>query len=229
MATVASPVQWTAWLNNLCGSEQGWHGLPKHWRQLAAPTPADMIPWRWSIKPFRDAKHTSIDNSESSKPTQTCAPTEWKIGSLVMINVATLLTGCLGLRTAAKPIARMFPHYLRPQSWFLTGLWIVGLHLCANLLNAALVQSTFGYGDVSIIQIVLLWCSMPRLTWLTVLLIMFQPFRATSFFMAASCLFAETILQVLSAYHMVTTVAYGREHSFYNVLPCATRNPVGRE
>jgi hypothetical protein len=57
---------------------------------------------------------------------------------------------------------------------------------------------------------------MPRFTWLTVLLVVFQPFQATSFFKVASCLFAEMILQILSAYHMITTVGYGREHSFYS-------------
>jgi hypothetical protein len=57
---------------------------------------------------------------------------------------------------------------------------------------------------------------MPRFTWLTLLLVIFQPFQATGFSKAASCLIAEMILQILSAYHMITAVDYGREHSFYS-------------
>jgi hypothetical protein len=187
-------IDYVMWLHDLCGSEQGWHGLPKHWRQLAAPTPLDMIPWRWSIKPFKDSNPISGDRSKSSKSTQTCATTEWKLGSLVLLNTATLLAGFFGPRTATTPIARMFPYYLHSRSWFLTGFSIAALHLCANWLNAVLIQSTLGYEDVPIIQMVLLWCSMLRLTWLTVLLVILQPFQASSFFTAASCLFAETIL-----------------------------------
>jgi len=209
-------IDYVKWLHDLCGSEQGWHGLPEHWRQLAAPTPLDMIPWRWSIKPSKDSNPTSGNLSKSSQSTQTCGTTEWKLGSLVLLNIATLLAGFFSPRTATNPIARMFPYYLHSRSWFLTGFSIAALHLCANWLNAVLIQSTLGYEDVPITHMVLLWCSMPRLTWLTVLLVIFQPFEATGFFTAASCLFAETIMQILSAHHMITTVNYGREHSFYS-------------
>lgn len=56
---------------------------------------------------------------------------------------------------------------------------------------------------------------MPRLAWLTILLIGVQPFGAMKFSAAASALFAEMILQSLSSYYMVMTVNYGREHNFY--------------
>jgi len=209
-------IDYVEWLHDLCGSEHGWHGLPKHWRLLADPTPLDMIPWRWSIKPFQDSTPTSGNRSKSSETTQTCASTEWKLGSLVLINMVTLLAGVLGPRTATSSISRECLQYLHSLPWLLTGLLIVALHLCSNWLNAVLVQSTLGYEDVSIIQMVLLWCSMPRFTWLTALLVVFRPFHATSFFTAGSCLFAEVILQVLSAYHMITAVNYGWEHSFYS-------------
>jgi hypothetical protein len=61
----------------------------------------------------------------------------------------------------------------------------------------------------------LLWCSIPRLAWLTIFLIGVQPFEAMNFSAAASSLFAEIILQFVSSYYMVMTVNYGREHDFY--------------
>ena len=92
------------------------------------------------------------------------------------------------------------------------GLMAVALYLCANWVNAVSIQSTPGYGEFPIIQLVLLWCSMPRSTWLTVLLVGPQLGHNT----VASYIFAETVHQFLSAYPIITAVNYGREHSFYS-------------
>ncbi|KAF1836883.1 hypothetical protein BDW02DRAFT_566653 [Decorospora gaudefroyi] len=200
-------IDYISWLHDLCGSEQGWHGLPKHWRQVAAPTPLDMIPWRWRIKPSKDLTPASGNHKKSSISTQTCTSPERKLGYIVLINMATILAGFLGPRATNSAMHR--------RSWFLTGLAIAAIYLVPHWLNAVLVQSIPGYEDVPIAQLVLLWTSMPRLTWLTVLLVGLQPLQSTSLPTAKSCLVAEMILQALSAYPMLTTVRYGREHSFY--------------
>jgi len=209
-------INFVNWLHDLCGSEEEWHGLPKHWRQLAAPTPLDMIPWQWSVKPINDSSPSSISRSKHLKSKQTCPSTEWKLSSLVLINAATLLTGFLALRSGISLRIRAYLNSSNSRSWFLTGLAIAALHLFANWVNAILIQSTPGYEDIPITQLVLLWCSMPRLTWLTVLVVGVQPFEATSVPTVVACLFAETILQALSASHIIATVNYGREHDFYN-------------
>ncbi|KAF3000744.1 hypothetical protein E8E13_004135 [Curvularia kusanoi] len=41
-------------------------------------------------------------------------------------------------------------------------------------------------------------------------------FNNATFYNAASQIFAEAVLQALSAYYMIATVAYGREHDFYS-------------
>jgi hypothetical protein len=209
-------INYVTWLHDLCGGESGWHGLPKHWRQLAAPTPLDMIPWRWSIKPSKDSNPTSINYSKSPKPMHACASTEWKLGSLVLINLATSLAGLFRPRNAASSTSRMYLRYLHSQHWILGGITIAALDLCANWLNAVVIRSTLGYADVPITQMILLWCSMPRFTWVTVLLVVFQPFQATTFSTVKSFFFAESILQIFSAYYMIMAVNYGREHSFYS-------------
>jgi hypothetical protein len=159
-----------------------------------------MIPWQWSIKP------------ESAEPSRTSGSTEWKIGSLVFINSATLLAGFLGL----KPRKWLYLRSLRSQSWFMTGIMITALHICANWINAIMIQSIPGYEQVPITQLVLLWCSMPRSTWITALLVGVRSSKATSSTTIASPIFAETILQALLAYHIMTAVMYGQEHSFYS-------------
>ncbi|KAF2639408.1 hypothetical protein P280DRAFT_481539 [Massarina eburnea CBS 473.64] len=196
-------VDYVNWLHDLCGNEPEWHGLPKHWRQLTVPTPLEMIPWRWSIKSFKHSNH-----ADASKSNQKCASTEWKLGSLVLSSTSPLIVAFLDQKIRTK-------RDYQSRSWFLTGLAIAALHLFTNWINAALIQSTPGYQKIPIVQLVLLWCSIPRFTWLTTLLVGFHPFKTTSIHTAASYLLAEMILQALSAYPMMVTVSYGWEHSFY--------------
>jgi hypothetical protein len=209
-------IDYIKWLHDLCGNVQDWHGLPDNWRQLAAPTPLDMIPWRWTIKPSNHSNIAYITLLGSIRgATETCASNEWKLGSFALVNIATFLAVFLSQRTSIHRIARRFLWHPHPWCWFFKGTLIAALQLLANWFNTFLVQKTSGYEDVPVIQLMLLWCSMPRLTWLTILLIGVQPFEAMNFSAAASSLFAEMILQFLSSYYMVMTVNYGREHDFY--------------
>jgi hypothetical protein len=61
----------------------------------------------------------------------------------------------------------------------------------------------------------LLWSTMPRLTWLSMILLILRPSRGTAIHRIASCVVAETSLQILSAFAMLQTISYGLEHSFY--------------
>jgi hypothetical protein len=89
---------------------------------------------------------------------------------------------------------------------------IATLQVTANWLNALLVQETLGYEHIPVFQLLLLFCSMLRLVWLTCLL---QPIEAIGASTTASFLFAEVILQLISSYYMVITVMYGLDHNFY--------------
>ncbi|EXJ71354.1 uncharacterized protein A1O5_05161 [Cladophialophora psammophila CBS 110553] len=205
-------IDYIQWLHDLCGNVRDWHGLPDNWRRLAATTTLDMIPWQWSLEPSNDSSLAPIGSVEATK---ICAKTEWKLGSLAMVNIATLLSAFLGRRTGLHRIARGFLWHPEPEYWFCTGILIAALQLLANWLNAVLVQNTLGYEDVPVIQLMLLWCTMPRLTWLATLLLCEQPSKAMNFSPAASSMFAEAILQLSSLYYMMMTVNYGREHNFY--------------
>ncbi|OJJ83808.1 uncharacterized protein ASPGLDRAFT_66762 [Aspergillus glaucus CBS 516.65] len=208
-------IDYIKWLHDLCDNVQDWHGLPDDWRQLAAPTPIDMIPWRWTIKPSNNSDIAYITHLGYIRATETCASNEWKLGSFALVNVATFLVAFLSQRTSIHQITPGFLWHSHPWCWFFKGTLIATLQLLANWFNVLFVQKTPGYEDVPVIQLMLLWCSMPRLAWLTILLIGVQPFGAMKFSAAASLLFAEMILQSLSSYYMVMTVNYGREHNFY--------------
>jgi hypothetical protein len=193
-------INYIKWLHDLCGRVEGWNGLPEDWRKLAALTPLDTIPWRWSL--------TDSDNS-----TQTCASAEWKLASLILVNTGTILAGIFGPRTETTHNYLLLSYQ---SSWFTMGAAIAALHLFANWINAMLIQSTPGHEDIPIAEMILLWCSMPRSTWLTILLTMLQSSKTAAFpNIIAGCLFAEAILQLLSASPMLTTISYGWQHDFY--------------
>ncbi|KAF2266036.1 hypothetical protein CC78DRAFT_567129 [Lojkania enalia] len=195
-------IDYVKWLHDLCGSVQDWHGLPDNWHQLAGPTPLDMIPWRWTIKP-------------SNKSTENFPSDAWKLGSFASVNIPPILAALIS-RTVVKHqiegISLWHPH---PGRWVFAGILIATLRLLANWFNAFLVQNTLGYKDVPVVQLMFLWCTMPGLAWLPIVLISVQPFEAMHLSAVASSLIAEMVLQCLSAYYMVLTVNYGWAHNFY--------------
>ncbi|KAJ9218704.1 hypothetical protein DTO169C6_8937 [Paecilomyces variotii] len=183
-------IDYINWLRDLCGNVKDWHGLPHNWRQLAAPTSLDMIPWRWTVKPSNCSNSAHITRLGYIRPTETCASNGWKLRSFALVNIATFLAAFLSLQKVMRRITPDFPRHSRPWCWLFKGIIITALQLLANWFNAFLVQTTPGYKDVPLFQLMLLWCSIPRPAWLTILL------------------FA-------SSYYMSTTINYGREHNLY--------------
>ncbi|KAJ5207672.1 hypothetical protein N7449_002051 [Penicillium cf. viridicatum] len=209
-------IDYIKWLHDLCGNVQDWHGLPDNWRQLAVPTTLDIIPWRWKLKPSNDSDITHTPYLGDARATETCASNESKLTSFALVNIATFLVVALSQRTGiVRRIARRFPWNSQPWPWVVKGTLIAALQILANLFNILFIQQTPGYENVPVIQLMLLWSSMPRPTWLTILLIGVPTFGDSKFFAAGSLLFAEVILQSLSAYYLLMTVYYGRKHHFY--------------
>lgn len=204
-------IQYVNWLHDVCGGVEGWHGLPKHWRQVAAPTPNDLIPWRWKV---RASKH-SAGRDRHSDDSAHCASTDWKLGSVLLVNLGTLLTALYAHSSASAAAALPDRHFAPVQHWFASGLTMATLYLSANLITAVLVQATTGYEAVPIVELVLFWSTMPRLTWLALILLILCRSPGTAIHGIASCVVAETFLQILSAVVMLQTVNYGQEHSLY--------------
>ncbi|KAB8221541.1 hypothetical protein BDV33DRAFT_230066 [Aspergillus novoparasiticus] len=207
-------IAYIKWLHDMCGNVENWHGLPGDWRQLATPTPVEMIPWGWAIKPSISSDRPNITRLESIRATGTCPSNEWKLRTVALVNIATLVAVAFRHRLGVYRIPPDFLWHSHPWCWPFKGALIAALQLLANWLNTWFVQSTSGYEDVPIFQIMLFRCSMPRLAWLTILLIALQP-GAMKLSAATSVLFAEMILQSLSSYYMIMTVIYGGEHNFY--------------
>ncbi|PLB43277.1 hypothetical protein P170DRAFT_370267 [Aspergillus steynii IBT 23096] len=208
-------IDYVKWLHGLCGDVQDWRGLPNNWSQLAAPTPVEMIPWGWTLSPFFNSNPTNGTRSGYQKTAETCPTNDWKLGSFALVNIAIFLAVLVSQRIRAYQTIGGCRKDPNPSDWLFKGASIATLQLLANCINALIVQHTPGYEGVLVIQLVLLWCSMPRTTWLIMLLLGLQPFGAIDLSATASVLLGEMILQCLSFYYMIITVNYGRGHNFY--------------
>lgn len=205
-------IDYVKWLHRLCHNVPGWHGLPNDWTLLAAPMRSDMTPWNWSLAPG-SSEFLGLP-SGPAEVEGACPSSAWKLGSLAFINVATFLTVLLCCTTTVQDYLRRYFWDSRNWHWIANGTLGAGLYVFANFFNAVLVRNVGGYQDVPVAQVVLLWCSMPRLTWLAVLLAGAQ-FLSNFGSALKSLLFAEVVIQVISAAYLVTTVTYGLEHDFY--------------
>ncbi|KAL3441071.1 hypothetical protein BJX65DRAFT_289302 [Aspergillus insuetus] len=208
-------IHYVEWLHGLCANVQGWHGLPDNWRGLALPSPTEMIPWKWTVQPSNDSDIFNGRRPGLLDAQEGCPSTEWKLGSIAIVNIATILAAMLARTRRIDRITLGDRRNSQPRSWFSKGLLVAAVQLLAIGLNSHVVQNTPGYEDAPVVQLMLLWCSLPRLVWPIILLLGLQPFSAWEVSTAASLLFAETILQALSSYYILVTVNYGRAHDFY--------------
>ncbi|KAL3494383.1 hypothetical protein BJX62DRAFT_234260 [Aspergillus germanicus] len=208
-------IDYVEWLHDLCGNVQGWHGLPDNWRGLALPSPTEMIPWKWTVQPSNDSDISNGRRSGLSDAQEGCPSTEWKLGSIALVNIAPILASMFVQTRRRHRTTLGNRRNSHPRSWFLKGVLVAVVQLLAIGLNSLVVQKTPGYEDVPVVQLMLLWCSLPRLVWPIILLLGLQPLGAREVSTAASLLFAEMIIQALSSYYILVTVNYGREQDFY--------------
>ena len=193
-------IDYVNWLHGVCGDIQDWHGLPDDWRRLAELSTTDMIPWEWTVEP---------SNSTRSK-LAVCPSNDQKLGSLVLVHVLTALFCIFG------PAVHQSHQRPDSSSWFSTGILVTFIQLFANFLNATLIQLSPGYTHIPTTHLILLWSTLPRLSWVPFLLLILRPFPTINFSAIRSLLLAEVILQTLSIYYILTTAKYGFSHSFYS-------------
>ncbi|KAJ4308499.1 hypothetical protein N0V84_012058 [Fusarium piperis] len=207
-------IDYVKWLHDLCGDVEGWHGLPAKWRELTVLLSREMIPWRWTVKP---TNNSNIDHSPGLGFVEAegkCTSNEWKLGSIVLINIATLLAAFLSRRREdRRDMVDSESHSNQPH-WLAKGVILAGLQLLAHWVNAVIVQSTPGYGAVPVLQLVLLWCSLPQPDLSAVLPSRIRWHGAKVCSSSASSLVAGVILQVPASYHMFLTVDFARRQVF---------------
>lgn len=197
--------QYVQWLHNLCGDDRGWYGLPPDWHQLLEPRPRDMIPWRGTFKP---------DNANDA----VCPSYNMIMGSLALVNLATGLAIFFGERFTRNSNSLARP--LTTPVLILRALVLASVELVGYWLMVGIIQGTSGYSDVPKIQLLLLFCSLPRVGWLAIAPSGIHRPESKDLAAASSALYAEVFLQIPNFYYMAMTVIYGLKHGFYfGVLP----------
>jgi hypothetical protein len=189
-------IAYVNWLHQTCGAVHGWHGLPKDWKRLAQPSPQDLIPWQWPVI-----------GSEDRDPLLHI--------TLMLLNFLVISVNFGSHMFGSRYVPSGLLLLSTPRHWFFRGISIVAFQILGNWMNALVIGNTPGHEGISILQMVLLWCSTPRLAWLLCLLTTIQPLEDVDLTAAASALWAEIILQALSSYHLLMTIVYGFEHGFY--------------
>jgi hypothetical protein len=110
------------------------------------------------------------------------------------------------------------------------GIVLAGSQIGLNMLSALIIQRTPGYSHVNIGHLGLLFCSRPRLTWLTCVLGLARKWiprkyfsttisktaaKATLASVAVSSTISEGILQIVAIYYMAIAANSGRGKGFY--------------
>ncbi|KAE9372545.1 hypothetical protein N431DRAFT_466789 [Stipitochalara longipes BDJ] len=201
------------WMSSTCSRVDQWTGLPANWSYLFHPLRKDLVPWHWNVSwsPVVEESATEV-----LKPPH-CPSTGAKLGAFAAVNAAmAIIMPVLGRRSVIFIVT--FGLLGKPDSnlWWLSGILTVSLHILSNAINAILIQRTAGFASVDVGQLVLLWCTRPRLAWMVMLYLMPREADKTMYTGAtASTLFAEIILQLVSAYFMGFAVNYARHQRFF--------------
>lgn len=208
-----SRIDYIQWLRGLCGNVNGWHGLPEDWRKLAAPMISDLVPFPWVN---RSQGLTRSPQSSSLL----------KLAGLILLNVTPFLAILLsehlwkwystdayqsGVSQSTAPLEQdnNITHHK-----FIIRFSIAAVNTLATFLSIIITQSTPGFQEIPLYQLVLLWCSIPRLSWLaSIFTLVKRPEIDTE--AISTTIVIEWIYQVFASLTMLQAVQYGSAHGFY--------------
>ncbi|KAH0559563.1 hypothetical protein GP486_003917 [Trichoglossum hirsutum] len=97
----------------------------------------------------------------------------------------------------------------------------VAINLSGNLVIAEAIKHTPGFEQVPIGQLVIFWCSRPRLAWMVVLIAIITNVGGREDFSyipaAVSSIVSEIVLQAIAAFPMGTAISHAVNRHFYLV------------
>ncbi|KAF2679979.1 hypothetical protein K458DRAFT_345854 [Lentithecium fluviatile CBS 122367] len=203
------------WMNTTCSPVYSWGGLPSNWVDLLQVQDTELLPWSWRIQ-IAEGAQSAQDPALARTEAGHCPSVAQKLAAFAAVNAAmALLTPILGRRDVMKKITFGVFGKRASMMWLLTGPLTVLLHVASNAIAALLIKRTRGFEGVDVGQLILLWCTRPRLAWMVVILIPFQAADEIYFSVASSTLLAEMVLQGIGAYYMGTATNYARRQKFY--------------
>jgi hypothetical protein len=152
-----------------------WTGLPVDWRHLYYPLREDLIPWHWNVSWSPPSQQSGTSTKRAAEtPARPHGPsTGAKLGAFAAVNIAmAIIMPILGRRSVIFFVT--FGLLGKPDMhlWWISGILTLCLHVLSNAVNAILIQRTPGFASVNVGQLILLWCTRPRLAWMVMLYLM---------------------------------------------------------
>jgi hypothetical protein len=146
-----------------------------------------------------------------------CPSQRRKLGSFALINIVIF---CVTLVLGRCSVVHFLTcrHCGKPEGsalWLLVALFFVGLGIAANFANALIVRASPGFEGVSVVDLVLLWCSRPRIAWVAAWLVFIGKEESIYFSTGASALVAEVVLQVMGAVYLGRSVNFATIRHYY--------------
>ena len=199
------------WMDNSCSSSDGWNGLPEDWQDLLEVQPSELLPWQWQIR--QDATVTATSGN-----VRHCPSAGAKLGAFAAVNIAmAVLTPILGRRDVVQKLSLGRLGHQGSKLWLLTGPLSALLHISSNAIAATLIKHTPGYSKIDVGNLILLWCTRPRIAWLVIVLIPWGAKDHIYFSVAASTLVAEVAMQIIGSVYMGLATQYARKQKFYRI------------
>src|SRR5690606_25090671 len=77
------------------------------------------------------------------------------------------------------------------------------------------IHDTPGYSATHIGELMLLWCTRPRISWFAALLVFVEKEKSMYFSLGASALLSETILQIFTGVYLGRTLRFAAKNDLY--------------
>ena len=173
----------------------------KDYDDLETSAHNNLFAWQWTVA-------YNPSGVSDAPPTYKCPTTRAQLGSFATVNGVTLVASLiLGHRSVIKSLTCKMCGSRESSTnwWFLSGAASAGLSIGGNAINAVLIKYTPGFENISIGNLVLLWCARPRLAWTGALLAAVGSENSYYTSLGASCTIAEGILQTIASFYIGRT------------------------
>lgn len=173
----------------------------KDYDDLESSAHNNLFAWQWTVA------YNSTGVSDAP-PTYKCPTTRAQLGSFAIVNGVTLIASLiLGHRSVVKRLTCRMCGSRESSAcwWLLSGAASAALSIGGNAINALLIKAKPGFGNISVSNLILLWCARPRLAWTGALLAAVGAENSYYTSLGASCTIAEGILQIMASFYIGKT------------------------